>query len=127
MGCTPTVILGLGDRWDLGVRDHRAEVTVHILLVGLAYTLQQMIARAGDLRSAQQYTFFDQAFTVVSYVGLDAYVLAGPDSDLLFSRCSSTGFPPAGWKMSRFPCSDPRLVCRLGQNPGLILGIWPDI
>jgi len=95
-----------------------------ILLVGLAYTLQQMIALPlGIFAALKQYTFFDQAFTVLSYVGLSMPTF-WLGLILIFFFAVQLNWLPAGrvedvtvpvfWTHGWFVA--------LGQDPGLILG-----
>jgi len=95
-----------------------------ILLVGLAYTLQQMIALPlGIFAALKQYTFFDQAFTVLSYVGLSMPTF-WLGLILIFFFAVQLNWLPAGrvedvtipvfWTHDWF--------VQLGQNPGLLLG-----
>jgi len=95
-----------------------------ILLIGLAYTLQQMIALPlGIFAALKQYTFFDQVFTVLSYIGLSMPVF-WLGLILIFFFAVRLNWLPAGrvedvtipvfWTHDWF--------VQLGQNPGLILG-----
>ncbi len=95
-----------------------------ILLIGLAYTLQQMIALPlGIFAALKQYTFFDQVFTVLSYIGLSMPVF-WLGLVLIFFFAVKLNWLPAGrvedvtipvfWSHEWF--------VQLGQNPGLLLG-----
>jgi len=95
-----------------------------ILLMGSSYLVQQMIALPlGVFAALKQYTFFDQLFTLLSYVGLSMPTF-WLGLILIFLFAVQFNLLPAGrvedvtlpvfWTHDWFVA--------LGQNPGLILG-----
>jgi peptide/nickel transport system permease protein len=95
-----------------------------LLLMGSSYLVQQMIALPlGVFAALRQYTFFDQLFTFVSYVGLSMptfwlgliliFVFAVQLNVLPAGRVEDVTIP-IFWSHSWFVA--------LQQNPGLILG-----
>lgn len=95
-----------------------------ILLMASSYLIQQMIALPlGVFTALKQYTFFDQLFTFLSYVGLSMptfwlgllliFVFAAHFNILPSGRIEDVALP-VFWSHDWF--------VMLGQNPGLILG-----
>jgi peptide/nickel transport system permease protein len=95
-----------------------------ILLMGSSYILQQMISLPlGVFAALRQYTFFDQFFTFVSYVGLSMptfwlgliliFILAVRLNWLPAGRVEDVSLP-VFWSHDWF--------VMLGHNPGLLLG-----
>jgi peptide/nickel transport system permease protein len=71
-----------------------------VLLMGSSYVLQQMIALPlGVFSALKQYTFFDQAFTFLSYVGLSMPVFWLGIMLIFFLAFNSTSSRPVEWKM----------------------------
>jgi peptide/nickel transport system permease protein len=95
-----------------------------ILLLGSAYVVQQMIALPlGVYAALKQYTFFDQFFTFISYVGL-AMPTFWLGLILIFVFSVYLGWLPAGRvedvTLPVFWSHDWWVL--LGQNPGLVIG-----
>jgi peptide/nickel transport system permease protein len=124
--------MGLYLHGDLGLSNYGGTVSsliaqklpATILLMGSSYLLQQLIALPlGVFAALRQYTFFDQFFTFMSYIGLSMptfwlgliliYILAVHWTILPAGRVEDVTLP-VFWSHSWF--------VMLGQNPGLILG-----
>src|SRR5579884_3902781 len=95
-----------------------------ILLMGSSYLVQQMIALPlGVFAALRQYTFFDQFFTFISYVGLSMPTF-WLGLILIFVFAVHWNVLPAGRvedvTLPVFWTSD--WWSALGSNPGLILG-----
>lgn len=95
-----------------------------VLLMGSSYLIQQMIALPlGVFSALRQYTFFDQAFTFVSYVGLSMPVFWLGIMLIFFFGVQLNWLPPGRVEDVTLPIfwSHDWFV-GLQQNPGLELG-----
>lgn len=95
-----------------------------ILLMGSSYLLQQMIALPlGIFAALRQYSFFDQAFTFLSYVGLSMPTFWLGLLLIFFFAWHWTLLPPGRVEDVALPVFwSHEWFVMLGQNPGLILG-----
>jgi peptide/nickel transport system permease protein len=101
-----------------------AKLPATILLIGSSYLLQQIIALPlGIFAALRQYSFFDQAFTFLSYVGLSMPTFWLGLLLIFFFAWHWTILPPGRVEDVSLPVfwSHDWFVM-LGQNPGLILG-----
>lgn len=95
-----------------------------VLLMGTSYLLQQMIALPlGVFSALKQYTFFDQAFTFLSYVGLSMPVFWLGIMLIFFFGVQLNVLPPGRVEDVTIPIfwSHDWFVA-LQHQPGLILG-----
>lgn len=101
-----------------------AKLPATILLMGTSYLLQQLIALPlGIFAALRQYSFFDQAFTFMSYVGLSMPTFWLGLILIFVFAVHWTVLPPGRVEDVTLPVfwSHDWFVA-LGQNPGLLLG-----
>jgi peptide/nickel transport system permease protein len=95
-----------------------------VLLMGSSYILQQMIALPlGVFSALKQYTFFDQAFTFLSYVGLSMPVFWLGIMLIFFFGIQLNVLPPGRVEDVTLPIFwSHEWFVALQHQPGLILG-----
>lgn len=101
-----------------------AKLPATILLMGSSYLLQQLIALPlGVFAALRQYTFFDQVFTFLSYVGLAMPTFWLGLILIFFFAVSHPWLPDRGVVGITMPIFwSNQWFSLLQQNPGLVLG-----
>ncbi|HLJ66421.1 MAG TPA: ABC transporter permease [Chloroflexota bacterium] len=116
--------LGTSNSGDSVVSIFAQKLPATLLLMGSSYLLQQMIALPlGVFAALKQYSFFDQVFTFLSYVGLSMPTFWLGIMLIFFFSVQLNVFPAGHIQSATMPLfwSHDWFVL-LGQNPGLVLG-----